>query len=173
MLAVALAKMSNTHGWSDICTDLDLPARHATRITAMLRHTQRTGTWPAILTHLERLMTTLQRHPPPVDYPARRELGKNIPLLVDTIEAVPSAQPTETDTMSLVRQLWEQLTGGDIAYAPEAIRLELDSRDYAVHRSVADACDDDLLKFAYRRLQRVTTIDGPFTWCPAGGAAEP
>jgi hypothetical protein len=165
MLAIALAKIGNPRSWAAICADLDLPARHATRVNAMLRHTHRTRTWPTILAAMDGLMTALQGHPPPVDYPARRELGKNTALLTEAIQTARLEHSTLTETPILVRLFWEKLTGGDIAYAPEPIRLELHSPSYAAHRR-EQSPHTELFLVAYRHLRQVAPVDGPLTWQP-------
>jgi hypothetical protein len=45
------------------------------------------------LTALERLMTGLQQHPPPIDYPSRRAAGDNRALLAAAVNAGPHRHP--------------------------------------------------------------------------------
>ncbi len=85
MLAMALAKTGSICDWSTIADDLHLPTTHASRITRLLRYLLRSGTWPAVLTALERLMIGLQQHPPPIDYPNRRAAGDNRALLAAAV----------------------------------------------------------------------------------------
>jgi hypothetical protein len=46
-----------------------------------------------VLTALERLMTGLQQHPPPIDYPSRRAAGDNRALLAAAVNAGPHRHP--------------------------------------------------------------------------------
>lgn len=75
-------------------------------------------------------MTGLQQHPPPIDYPAHRAIGQNLDLLSAAVEAGRRRHPTTVPTQTLQRQLWERLTGGDIAYAPLPIGIGYTSPDY-------------------------------------------
>ena len=85
MLAMALARTGTTRDWDTIGTDLHLPASHAHQIEEWIADTRHTGTWPILLTRLERLLTGLQQHPPPINYPARRRLGNNLDLITDAV----------------------------------------------------------------------------------------
>lgn len=76
LLAMALAKTGSTSDWTAIADHLQLPASHAYRIGRLARHLERHSSWPAVLTALERLMTGLQQHPPPIDYPADEKSGR-------------------------------------------------------------------------------------------------
>jgi len=81
LLAMALAKTGSIHDWTTIADDLHLPTTHGVRIDRLIRHLTGNGTWDDIVAALERLMTGLQQHPPPIDYPARRAVGDDIPLV--------------------------------------------------------------------------------------------
>ncbi len=59
LLAMALAKTGSTRRWTTIADDLQLPASHARRIDRLIRCADRHGSWPAVLTALERLITGL------------------------------------------------------------------------------------------------------------------
>ena len=167
MLAMCLAKMGSTTRWTSICDDLALPAGHAHRIGGLLRYIQRAGHWPDVLASLERLMNLLQQHPSPIDYQARRAQAGEIDAFTEAIDGARRIHPSPRPATLLIRQLWERFTGGDIAYAPEALRLDPDSADYAAFRRVLAVRDADLLHVAHRRLQRSLNETGPATWTPS------
>lgn len=166
LLAMALAKTGRTSDWTLIADYLQLPASHAHRIGRLTRHLERHGSWPAVLTALERLMTGLQQHPPPIDYPARRAVAENLNLLAAAVEAGRRRHPTSVPTETLQRQLWERFTGGDIAYAPLLIRIELTSPDYRRFRRLHGIGESDLFHVAHQHLRRTAHTEGPLSWRP-------
>ncbi len=166
LLAMALAKTGSTHDWTTIAEELQLPASHADRIDRLIRYYDRRGSWPVRLAALERLMTGLQQHPPPIDYPARRAVGQNPDLLTAAVEAGRRRHPTTVPTETLQRQLWERLTGGDIAYAPLPIRIELRSPDYRTFRRLHGVRESDLFHVAHHHLRKTTDVTGPLIWRP-------
>lgn len=170
-LAVALAKVGCTRSWAELCADLDLPANHPAAVHDLIRDLTLAGMWPAVRDHLDRLMAGLQHHPPPVDYQARRALGHNLDLLTDALDAGHRRHPTASENLTLLRMFWKRLTGGDIAYAPDAIRLDPDSSAYTAFQHTLGVRHSDLFHVAHRQLSRTGGIDGPLTWSPAGGIA--
>lgn len=130
MLSMTLAKMGSTARWTSICDDLALPTSHANRIGGFLRYLRRAGHWPDVLASLERLMSLLQQHPPPIDYQTRRALAGDVDALTAAVDAARHVHPTPRSTGLLVRQLWERFTGGDIAYAPSPLCLDPAGADY-------------------------------------------
>ena len=172
MLAMCLAKTGSTARWAAIADDLGLPASHATRIGGLLRYVRRTGLWPEVLASLERLMGLLQQHPPPVDYTRRRAQADQADAFVDAIDAALRVHPSPRPRLMLTRQLWERFTGGDIAYAPEPLRLDPNSPSYASYRCHLPVRDADLLHVAYRHLQQRYPISGPVAWTPRVHSAD-
>jgi hypothetical protein len=172
MLAMCLAKMGSTARWTSICDDLALPASHANRIAGLLRYIKRAGHWPDVLASLERLMTLLQQHPPPIDYQARRAHAGEIDALTEAVDAARRIHPSPRPTEMLVRQLWERFTGGDIAYAPSPLHLDPAGDEYVGFRSQHTLGDADLFHVAHRRLQQLLPTEGPLTWAPCA-VAEP
>lgn len=164
LLAMALAKTGSTRDWTTIADHLQLPANHAHRIGRLIDHLDRQRTWPVLLAAIERLMTGLQQHPPPIDYPARRAVGQNLDLLTAAVEAGRHRHPTTVPTETLQRQLWERLTGGDIAYAPLPIRIEYIDPDYRTFRRLHGVREADLFHVAHHHLRKTTDVTGPLTW---------
>lgn len=89
-------------------------------------------------------MTGLQQHPPPINYPARRAVGQNLDLLTAAVEAGRRRHPITVPSETPQRQLWERLTGGDIAYAPHPLRIEPNTRDYLTFRRLHGVRESDL-----------------------------
>jgi hypothetical protein len=167
MLSMALAKMGSAASWAAICDDLGLPARHAHRIESLLRHIRRVSLWHEVLASLERLMTLLQQHPPPIDYQARRAHADQVDAFTEAIDAARRIHPNPRPNTMLVRQLWERFTGGDIAYAPDSLRLDPARPAYAAFRRNLAVRDADLFHVAHRQLQRYLQETGPAMWTPA------
>lgn len=109
-------------------------------------------------------MSGLQQHPPPIGYPARRAVGQNLDLLTAAVEAGQYRHPTTVPTPTLQRQLWERLTGGDLAYAPRAIRIEPTRPDHRTFRRRHGVGESDLFHVAHQHLCRTTDFAGPLTW---------
>jgi hypothetical protein len=166
-LSMALAKMGSTASWTSICNDLALPASHAHRIDGLLRYIQATGHWPDILASLERLMTLLQQHPPPIDYQARRAHADQVDAFTEAIDAARRIHPSRRPPSVLVRQLWERFTGSDITHAPHSLRLDPAGPAYAAYRRQLVVQDADLFHLAHRELQRSLQATGPATWAPS------
>lgn len=166
MLAMCLAKMGSTAPWASICDDLALPASHANRIGGLLLYIRRAGHWADVLTSLERLMTLLQQHPPPIDYTRRREHTDQADAFADAIDAALRVHFSPRPRILLTRQLWERFTGSDIAHAPGPLRINAPSADYADYRRNRPIWDADLFHVAHRGLQHLLTADGPLTWTP-------
>lgn len=166
VLAMALARTGTTRDWNDITRDLHLPTSHANRVDDLLADTQSTGTWPAVLTRLERLLTGLQQHPPPIDYPARRRLGNNLDLITAAVHVGRQRHPSPVPVDTLVQQFWERFTGGDIAYAPEPIRLNPATPPYTTFRRLHGVASCDLFHVAHRHLQQTALVAGPLSWRP-------
>jgi hypothetical protein len=57
---------------------------------------------------LERLMTGLQQHPPPINYPARQGIGDDLALLTAAIETGQRRHPSPAPTETLIPQFWER-----------------------------------------------------------------
>ncbi|GAA1436005.1 hypothetical protein GCM10009616_34730 [Microlunatus lacustris] len=166
LLAMALARTGTTRDWADICTDLQLPASHADRINDFLSDAQRSSNWPTVLTALERLLTGLQQHPPPIDYPTRRRLGDDLDLLTGAVIVGQQRHPRPVPRQTLLRQFWERFTGGDIAYAPEPISIDPANPAYSTFRQTHTVASGDLFHIAHRHLRQITQITGPLTWRP-------
>ncbi len=152
-LAMALARLGTTRDWTEICTDLHLPPSHANRISGLILHSRRTATWPAVLAALERLMTGLQQHPPPVDYQDRRAHGDDLDLITDAVLAGRRRHPSPVPVQTLIRQFWERFTGGDIAYAPDQIRVDPATPAYTAFRRQSGVASGDLFHVAHRHLR--------------------
>lgn len=167
MLSMALAKMGSTAEWASICDDLGLPASHARRIEGLLRHITGVALWPEVLASLERLMALLQQHPPPIDSQARRAHAARVDAFTDAIDRARRIHPSPRPNTVLVRQLWERFTGGDIAYAPDSLRLDPAIPAYAAFRRQLAIRDADLFHVAHRQLQRSLQETGPVTWTPS------
>ena len=171
LLAMALARTGTTRDWAEIGAALGLPTEHVDRIDTYLDHLEQIGAWSAVLGGLDRLMTGLQRHPPPIDYPARRQVGNDVSLLTAAIEAARCRHSTTTDTTTLLRLFWERFTGGDIAYAPNPLRLDSGTAAYATLRRTLGVPYAHLFHVAHRHLHATAGTDGPLTWRPNQGAA--
>jgi hypothetical protein len=141
-----------------------LPASHANRIGGLLRGSDH---WPDVLASLERLMTLLQQHPPPIDYQARRAHASKVDAFTEAIDAARRIHPSRRPNSVLVRQLWERFTGGDIAYTPDSLRLDPASPAYAEFRRQLAVRDAALFHLAHRQLQRSLQETGPATWTPS------
>ena len=172
MLSMALAKMGSTARWTSISDDLALPASHANRIGTLLRYIRRAGHWPDVLASLERLMTLLQQHPPPIDYTRRRENSDRVDAFADAVEDALRIRSSPRPHLLLTRQLWERFTGSDIAHAPEPLRIEAPSIEYTAYRGYWPVRDADLFHVAHRRLQHLLPADEPLSWTPRA-TAEP
>jgi hypothetical protein len=166
LLAMALAKTGSICHWSTIADDLHLPTTHGGRINQLIRYLHRNGTWPAVLTALERLMTGLEQHPPHIDYPNRRAAGDNLALLTAAVNTGRRRHPSAVPMETLVRQFWERLTGGDIAYAPTGIRIDLGTTAYRTYRHLPCVRESDLFHVAHQHLCRTSNVEGPLTWRP-------
>jgi len=166
LLSMALAKTGSTLDWTTIADHLQLLATHAHRIGRLIAHLDRQGSWPVLAAALERLTTGLQQHPPPINYPARRAVGHNLDLLTAAVETGRHRHPTTVPTETLQRQLWERLTGGDIAYAPLPIRIELTSPNYRTFRRLHGVRESDLFHVAHHHLRKTTDVTGPLIWRP-------
>lgn len=169
MLAMILARTGTTRDWDTIGADLHLPASHAQQaqqIEEWIADTRHTGTWPVLLTRLERLLTGLQQHPPPIDYPARRRLGDHLDLITDGVLVGLRRHPSPVPVDTLVQQFWEHLTGGDIAYAPESIRLDPATPPYSAFRQLHGVASSDLFHVAHQHLVQHHAAAGPLTWRP-------
>jgi hypothetical protein len=116
---------------------------------------------------LERLMTGLQQHPPPINYPARQGIGDDLALLTAAIETGQRRHPSPAPTETLIPQFWERFTGDDMAYAPTAIRIDLGTIAYSAYRRVLGVPNADLFHVAHRHLSAATGVEGPPTWCPS------
>ncbi|SPD86703.1 conserved protein of unknown function [Micropruina glycogenica] len=166
LLAMALVKIGNHEQWMKICQHLRLPATHPNRIGTYLRYAQARGTWPAIHTALDSLITRLQHHPPPIDYQQRRMTGRNINLLTEAVQVGRRQHPTDTGLRTLTRQFWERFTAGDIAYGPEALRLDPDTPSYADYRRLNPLRHADLFHSAHQYLLAIHMAEGPLIWTP-------
>lgn len=167
LLAMALAKIGNQDSWMKICQHLRLPATHATRIGSYLRHAQARGTWPAIHHSLDKLITVLQHHPPPIDYQQRRAIGSDVDLLTEAVKAGRRQHPTDTDLLALTRRFWEKFTGGAIVYGPEELLLDPTAPAYLDYHRANPLRHADLLHCAYLHLRGVREVDGPLMWTPS------
>lgn len=169
-LAMALAKVGSGAGWTDIANTLGLPATMANNIGAVLQSWVRAGTWPARLAALDTLLSQLQVNPPPIDYRQRREIGQDLDLLDRALDATSGTHPSPLPNPQLRRVLWETFTGGDIAYAPEPLTLDIKSRQYGQFRQLArDSTGRDLprLQTAHHHIERdAGTPLGPLSWTP-------
>lgn len=165
MLAMALARTGTTRDWDTIGADLHLPASHAHQIEGWVADIRHTGTWPVLLAGLERLLTGLQQHPPPIDYQARRHLGNNLDLITAAVLVGRRRHPSPVPLPTLVQQFWERFTGGDIAYAPEPIRIGPATPPYSAFR-LHGVANGDLFHVAHRHLQQTAPVAGPLSWRP-------
>ncbi|MFZ1412160.1 MAG: TniQ family protein [Micropruina sp.] len=166
LLAMALAKIGNHDPWMTICSQLRLPATHANRIGTYLRYVQARGTWSAIHAALDNLITLLQHHPPPIDYQQRRVIGRDTDILIEAVKAGRRRHPTDTDLLTLTRQFWEKFTGGNIAYAPEAIRLDLGTPTFVAFGGLNPLRHADVFHSAYLHLRSLCVVNGPLSWSP-------
>lgn len=72
----------------------------------------------------------------------------------------------------VLRHFWELFTGGDIAYAPDPLRIPLHSEHYRHYRAAAVATldhDRPLLQTALHELGRLSEVGpftGPLAWTP-------
>lgn len=163
---MARAKTGSIRRWTTIADDLHLPAAHAQRIDRLIRYLRRGDSWPKALTGLERLMTGLQQYPPPIDYPTRRVVGDDLDLIAAAVESGRQTHPTAVALETLIRQFWERFTGGDIAYSPTAIRIDLGTAAYRAYRHLHGVRESDLFHVAHRHLRDLAEVGGPLAWRP-------
>lgn len=172
VLAMALAKVGTTRTWAEIATDLDLPPTLATDVGAVIHQIGRQGHWPATLATLDTLASRLQAEPAPIDYAARRYAGRDVAAMRRVLEVAGRTHPTDTDASVVVRHFWELFTGGDIAYAPEPLRIPVHTARYRRYRTAtARTLDHDrpLLQSTLHELGRLSGIGpftGPLAWTP-------
>ena len=172
VLAMALAKIGSTRTWAEIATDLELPPGTVTDVGSVLQRIERQGHWPAVLTILESLATQLQQQPAPIDYAARRQTGHDTATLRRALELAATTHPTSTPAALVLRHFWELFTGGDIAYAPDPLRIPLRTDHYRHYRATAAASldhDRPLLQTALHELSRLSDtgpFTGPLVWTP-------
>lgn len=177
VLAMALAKVGSTRTWTEIASDLDLPPTLAADVGAVLHRSCRQGRWPATLTTLDTLASRLQAEPAPVDYAARRCAGRDVAALRRALHVARQTHPTDTHADVVVRHFWELFTGGDVAYAPEPLRIPAHTARYRRHRNAAARTldqDRPLLQTALHELGRLSDVGpftGPLAWTPVEPAA--
>lgn len=134
VLAMSLAKICSTRTWAEIATDLELPPSIVTDVGPVLHRIERQGHWPAVLTILDSLATRLQEEPAPIDYAARRRAGHDTATLRRALDLAAKTHPTGTPPDVVLRHFWELFTGGDIAYAPDPLRIPLSIDPYRHYR---------------------------------------
>ena len=172
VLAMCLAKVGSTRTWTEIAADLELPPTIAGNVSAVLHRLRRQGRWSGTLTTLDTLASRLQADPAPIDYAARRRAGHDVDLLRRALHIAKGTHPTGTDAHVLVRHFWELFTGGDIAYAPEPLRIPPHTARYRRYRTTAaKTLDQDrpLLQTALHELSRLADagpFTGPLAWTP-------
>ena len=172
VLAMALAKVGSTRTWAEIAADLELPPSTVTDVGPVLHRIEHQGNWPAVLTILDTLATRLQEEPAPIDYAARRRAGHDTASLRRALEIAARTHPTSTPPDVVLRHFWELFTGGDIAYAPDQLRIPLRTDHYRHYRATAFATldhDRPLLQTALHELSRLSALGpfiGPLTWTP-------
>ena len=172
VLAMALAKVGSTRTWTEIAADLELPPTMAGNVSAVLHRLRPQGRWSGTLTTLDTLASRLQAEPAPIDYAARRSAGHDVDLLRRALHIAAGTHPTQTDTHVLVRHFWELFTGGDIAYAPEPLRIPAHTARYRRYRTItAKTLEQDrpLLQTALHELARLADagpFTGPLVWTP-------
>lgn len=169
-LAMALAKLGSGRSWAEIADTLSLPATLPNSIGPVLQSWVRAGTWPLTLAALDTLLTRLQADPPPINYPLRRELGRDPDLVDRALAATARTHPSPLPARHLNRVFWELFTGGDIGYASAPFALDAGSSDYrAFRRDAADSRDRDRprLQSAHNELIRMVRSPlGPLVWTP-------
>lgn len=169
---MALAKIGSTRTWAEIAADLELPPIIVTDSGAVLHRIERQGHWPTVLTMLDTLATRLQEEPAPIDYAARRRAGHDTASLRRALELAARTHPTSTPADVVLRHFWELFTGGDIAYAPDPLRIPLRTDHYRHYRATAVATldhDRPLLQTALHELSRLSDVGpfaGPLAWTP-------
>ena len=174
---MALAKIGSTRTWTEIAADLDLPPSTATNVGAVLHRIRRQGGWPAILTTLDTLASRLQAEPAPIDYAARRTAGRDVAALGRALAVAARTHPTDTSGGVVLRHFWELFTGGDVAYAPDPLRIPFNAARYRRYRTTAAGTLDRnraLLQTAHHELGRLTAdgpLTGPLMWTPVEPAA--
>ena len=172
VLAMALAKIGSTRTWAEIAADLELPPSVASDVGPALGRIERQGHWPSLLTILDSLATRLQAEPAPIDYAARRRAGYDTATLRRALELAATTHPTTTPADVVLRHFWELFTGGDIAYAPDPLRIPLRTDHYRHYRATAVATldhDRPLLQTALHELGRLSEVGpytGPLAWTP-------
>lgn len=109
-------------------------------------------------------MGLLQQHPPPIDYQARRAHADQIAALTAAVQQARRVHPSPRPTELLVRKLWERLTGGDIAYAPEPLGIHPAHPGCLMFRRRLAVRDADLFHVAHQALRQHLQYEGPLTW---------
>lgn len=81
-------------------------------------------------------------------------LGNDLDLITNALQAGRRRHPSQIPLQTQVRQFWERFTGGDIAYAPEPIRLDPASPAYTWFRRLHGVAASDLFHVAHQQLVR-------------------
>lgn len=93
-------------------------------------------------------------------------------MLRHALDLAAKTHPTRTPPDVVLRRFWELFTGGDIAYAPDPLRIALRTDPYRHYRATAFATldhDRPLLQTTLHELGRLSGVGpfpGPLVWTP-------
>ena len=119
-LSLALSKVGSSVPLRAIAVDLGLPGWLADRIRHVLRRRTRADL-AALTADLERLFTTLEACPPPIDYSARVATGRDLARLHSAAVDAAALQGLvlhEPDEAGLTAMLWATYTGSNPRLCP-------------------------------------------------------
>lgn len=172
--AMLLAKVGSARPWRTIAIDLGLPASFSVFPPNLVRSLRRHGAWPAVLRRLDELAQSLERHPPPIDYQARRWAAARydhvIAAVNHTMAHLGPPYPW-CHTHLLTEIFWQQYTGGDLRLAAPASGTLLDPDLYHQdERHIEPITDPALLAFltvtASTMNRSRDQTQEPLTWQP-------
>lgn len=120
LAAMCLLNLGRGIQWSYLALELGLPSPLQHVAAHRLRNTPKPA-WRGFLSRLEEIFDDMCQSPPHIDYRRRRIIAADPQLLRHCVAERTSQQPQDVPQDWLVA-LWAAYTGGDIGFAPTAIR---------------------------------------------------
>lgn len=172
--AMLLAKVGSARPWRTIAIDLGLPASFSVYPPNLVRYLKQDGAWPAVLRRLDDLADSLEHHPPPIDYQARRWAAARYDHVIAAVNhtmAFLGPPYPWCHTHLLVELFWQQYTGGDLRLAAPASGTLLDPDLYHQDdRHIEPITDPAMLAFltatAITMNRDRDVAQEPLTWRP-------
>jgi len=109
---------------------------------------------------LDNLITRLQHPPPPIDHHQLRLIGRYTDLLTEAVHIGRRIPPPTRTCSHSPNSSGRGFTGGNIAYGPEALRLDATTPDYNALRPLRPLRHADLFHAAHRHLLTVGAAEG-------------